>query len=359
MTDLWATLDKARRLSRVVTEADLTDLDARGHSLAHLTFHRVRLAGANLAGVDLSQTQFIDCDLSGVDFTQATLHTTQFLQCRLPHTRWAGGELVSWMQCAAPFSQWRGAVLNTSMWTQCELAGADFGEARLTRCVLLGGNADGLRLNGARLDQVALQDVDLAPVDLAGLDADASVLIGANLAGKALAGVRLARCTLQQADFSEADLSGAVLAGANCHRARFAGTRMPRLAGAGALMLAAQWQGVDARGADFSGSVFQEAALADCLLDDATLVKTVWRQARLERVSFAGCDLTFAGFDHAQGDALDFGRARLDHASLHNTAFTRVAWQGARRGSARGTDDFLLAAEAGLLAAQRAAAPGR
>jgi uncharacterized protein YjbI with pentapeptide repeats len=163
---------------RELAEADLSDVDFNGCSLAgrslrEATLRRSRFGGAVVAGVDFSGADLGDADFAGADLTRAV-----FARARL-----------------------EGASLR----------GADLRQARLVEA----------RLDGADLREIVAGKIDLTRASLAGAD-----LRGASLRAARMKGAVLARAQVDGADLRDADLEGASLAGCALDRAKTVGANL-------------------------------------------------------------------------------------------------------------------------------------
>ena len=139
---------------------------------------RGELAGADLLGANLSDTDLAGADLSGADLTSANLGSANLA----------------------------GADLSSANLGSANLAGADLLSANLAGAYLL--NAD---LAGAYLGSANLGSAFLGGANLAGANLNAADLSGANLGSANLAGADLYRANLGSANLAGADLSGAHL----------------------------------------------------------------------------------------------------------------------------------------------------
>ncbi|ALK34245.1 DUF2169 family type VI secretion system accessory protein [Burkholderia plantarii] len=180
----------------------------------------------------------------------------------------------------------------------------------------------GRDLAGADLAGVDFSGADLRETMFDGADLSDAKFIGANLQGAVLVGARLDR-----ADFSGADLTRANLCASSGRAISFEGAQL-----AHAQALDAQWPRANLRrtrlrrllglrlacpGAVFDGADASKATLfdieaGDSRWEDATLEKTVFMRARLQRASFARATLTKAVFNLSDLQASRWDRARLD-----------------------------------------------
>ncbi|MEU4215805.1 pentapeptide repeat-containing protein [Actinoplanes sp. NPDC026623] len=159
---------------------------------------RVRLGGLDLSGADLSHASLINADLSGADLSQA----------RLPGADLSGAVLAGTRLISADMTQ---AILVGTDFSGGDLSRAILTEARLTRADL--GRAD---LRGASMRASTLFAADLRGADLSDATLDAAKLTGADLSGAIVrnASVRvtnLVGATMDGADFGGTLLDDAIL----------------------------------------------------------------------------------------------------------------------------------------------------
>ncbi|MEM9693481.1 MAG: pentapeptide repeat-containing protein [Myxococcota bacterium] len=279
-----------------------------GYDLREATFHNCDLSGASLRGANLVGTTWVDCTLDEVDLSSARLERATFRMVSAKRLFAAGVDF------GAARTAWRN--VDEADFSGAKLNGADFSRATM----------DGIRLGGAslvaaRLDQVQAPGLDLGDCDLR----DAS-LRGANLEGARLEGACGHGLNLREANLKNADLS------------RFVGAH------------------VDARGADLTDANLVEAQLDHVLLDDGNLervraigasfvrgqfVRCSLRSARLAQACFRYADLSHAVLDEAALEATD-----LRDTNLHRVSSSEGAFDRADRRDHRGTDLDRAAAEA-------------
>jgi hypothetical protein len=102
-------------------------------------------------------------------------------------------------------------LIRTKKCSNCNLVGADLGQAKLENADLRGAN-----LRGARSSCARLNGADLSGADLRGFSASCALDVqGANLRGANLEGASLANANLRGADLSDVDLSNVKLDGAD------------------------------------------------------------------------------------------------------------------------------------------------
>jgi uncharacterized protein YjbI with pentapeptide repeats len=153
-----------------------------------------------------------------------------------------------------------------------------------------------------------LEDL-LVEADLSGVSAAGGRVARCRLAGVSLAGARLRSLRLVDAVFSDCDLSNADLTSATLNRVRFERCRMTGLVGARWEATQVVMRGCKLDLASFHEAQFRGAEFDDCVLDDADLAASWFRET-----SFAGSRLAGVGIDGARLAGVDFRGARLDPA---------------------------------------------
>jgi uncharacterized protein YjbI with pentapeptide repeats len=77
---------------------------------------------------------------------------------------------------------------------------------------------------------------------------------------------------------------------------------------------------------------------------------SVWNQSDVEHVNFAGADLSYARYEDARGDDVNFSGARLDHACFHGSTLCRADYTNTSRQGLAPADPQLRAARERALA---------
>ncbi len=184
--------------------------------------------------------------------------------------------------------------------------------------------------------------VDLTGADLSGLD-----LRGADFRRGWLESVSLRDADLRGADFSEAVLARADLTGALASATRFAGTNL-----GGAIMTrivvdeTTELSGAVMMKADLTDVCMTGARMVDVDLNEATFLRTVFRDVDARDVTFYKADLTGLSFTGSRLETIaliecDVSGLDLSDTTLREISFVQCRGRGIRLTRARGA---LLAA---------------
>ncbi len=250
--------------------ADLTDADLAGANLANAILAQATVTGANLAGTNLATTRLTDVisgriagspmlpanwtvrfgfligpqtdlaganlagvDLSGVDLSAAFLAGTDFLSADLSGASLAGADLNFANLTSANFS---GSDLSSSSMFSANVSGINLGTAVLGEL-----RSGGLTGKPASLpaDWLLFQGYLIGP----GANLTAAVFSGDNLSGLNLSGAKLI-----EADLTDTNLTNANLANANLNFATLHGTDL---------------KGATLTGATFTGTAWLDATCPD------------------------------------------------------------------------------------------------
>lgn len=324
-------------------DLDLRGADLSGRDLSGISFVDIDLSGADLTDADLSRSNLHDCRLDG-----ARLHRTFFFKSELHGCSIVGAD-------ATMIKPWR-----SSLWG-CRLIDTDLGVASFNQTTLFGGE-----LRGCSLREAIMFDLHCHATEP--IDCDFSDAVG----------------TLTQSRDLPPEVprvpGGPVWDSRQVHfDGRYGPRQIPRDADGNAIrdipaasmpveleyalkQLAAfegsagrpnwfppphpwferlDWRGADLSGRFLAGAVFDSdlsgANLAGC---EASAV--VFKQLKLDRVSFADAGLTHANFIDVTAVAADFTGADLRWATLtgrfEGCRFAGARLDGARRGKATFVD---------------------
>jgi len=328
-------LDEAqRRQLRVIVTAAYDGEE----SLAGRNLCGVDLRESELPGIDLSGAFLEGADLTGADLSGANLRGAVLARADLTDTRLVGADLS-------------GANLGAT-----KLVRTDFSEAVLEDTVIMKAELDGARLHGARLKGVDFLEVTFTEADFSHVDAHQALFLQADLrrmrfTGASLVEARFVQIDMRGVDFTGAKLAraqfiqcqaddvifvGADLTGANfvhettCRRAVFAGANMDaanlhRCPAAGADLGSAKLNGAnlikaDLRGANLAGAVGRQALLMRANLQGANLRGADWLNAIAQKADLRGADLTGSNLSRADVSLARFDRdTTLEGALLIDT----------------------------------------
>lgn len=144
----------------------------------------------SIAGASFLRCSFIRASAEGVDLSTVALDGCNFFQGRLQGARFGAAE-----RC---------------LFAECDLAEADFREARAAGSLFAKAQAHGARFEGAILEGAVFPEADLTRASLAGASAPGSAWVDANLTD-----ANLERLAARGATWRNAVLAGAGLAGAD------------------------------------------------------------------------------------------------------------------------------------------------
>ncbi|GAA1788665.1 pentapeptide repeat-containing protein [Pseudarthrobacter sulfonivorans] len=174
------------RLTEVRLE-DLTD-DAAPNFRRGEKYDGVRYSRVAADGLELSGTDFAECDFQGVSFNDTQLRGAGFRDCIL-------SELYAPVFRAAR-STWRDVHLNNP-----RLGSAELYESGMQSVRIDGGKLDFLNLRGAKLTDVLITDCIINELDLGSAAGTRVVLKNCTIGTLDLTGARLKDFDLRGSDF--------------------------------------------------------------------------------------------------------------------------------------------------------------
>jgi uncharacterized protein YjbI with pentapeptide repeats len=252
-----ANLRGARLNGTILQDANLSGAILIGSSI---TAEQLRQLDT-LAGADLFGLNFSDSDLSGLDFTgvnlsdanlsDSNLSGTIFQGAILRRTNLAGSTIMAEQLKQA--SQISGINLSGVNFDHAIFAGLDLSDANFERAILTNAN----------LSEVSFKGANLAYADLSGSNITSAQLKQAGrLTGVILNGYDLRGANLSFVDLTKADLSRTLLSDANL---------------SSAILTEANLSGVDLRSsilnnANLDGANLNDANLSGASLNDASLI---------------------------------------------------------------------------------------
>lgn len=255
-------------------------------------FAGMKLGGADLVDVVLTDSNLDRCSLGGADLSGATLIEVSFVSARLTRAHFRGAKL------------WAAAL------DRANLVGADLGTASLV---------------AASLKDVELRDARLVGTNLSGANLFRARMPGAHLIGADLGGANLLAADLSgslamEADFSntrlwQANLEGADLRNAIMHGASMIGVRLQ-----GANLLGADLTAVDLSDAVMDGTRIDAppddvGAATNCSIDAATYFASGWDSYTLAAWVDAGARLRDP--ENFPPEAVDFVKSRGEGLTLY------------------------------------------
>ncbi|MCC6158209.1 MAG: tetratricopeptide repeat protein [Deltaproteobacteria bacterium] len=226
----------------------------------------------------------------------------------LSRSNWAGSD-VSGARLA-------GVNLSRGKFRKANFSGADLSGADLSKADLRQTNLTGANLRGAKLEKA-----DLDGADLTGATLDEATLVGAKVREAKLENVRGEKSAWRDAlasksrfanvDFAGADFTGADLVETTWEGARLGGAYLER-----SIWINAELADVNAQSANATDIDFFLSQIRDCDFSGGTLIKSNWSSTRLERVDFRGANLAHAQFSGGRHEAVEFADAALKGAIL-------------------------------------------
>lgn len=246
-------------------------------------------------------------DLAGVDLRNAVLAGLDLTDCMLELADLGGTDL-------------RGCNLSRVVLTHARLDGARFDQANLEDANLCGSHAHATSFRGARLHSARASKADWTKVDGKGCDLSAaqfddSDLTSANFDGATLDMTILNQAKMAGSSWCEASFNKCVAWKLQAHGADFTGSK---------------WQRSAVIGSDLSASTWTKARLTQVQGNDSN-----WRGAdlsclRAERSSWTQSQMQGARFDGAFIMACDMSRADFSDASLDGACFPRTLMMKAK-----------------------------
>lgn len=303
------------------------------------THRPLRLADAQLAGLDLPGANLAGCQLPNTDLSRARLEGARLEQASVFEARLDGALLDGADLSGARLhrASLRGARLRGVRGHALAITGCDLRGASLEGALLDGVLIGACRLEGANLRRVALRDgklvaSPLVDADLSQLDLTRATLTELDLTRAAcfdpscLAGAELTRC-----DLTGLDLEGVPADGLHCLEVELLEARLVRAQLRGAVLErckahGVRFDGADLRDAQFSSVSFQMGSARSGLLIGKPALEgsmtgfyaegttdDAWAPPEsLCQASFFGADLRGARFWSTNLFRVDLREARLD-----------------------------------------------
>jgi uncharacterized protein YjbI with pentapeptide repeats/outer membrane protein assembly factor BamB len=296
-----------------LTNADLQGADLAGANMSASVLTDADLASANVDGTTMTQALFSGVH-SGAVTGQPSLPPTYVLRGGYifgPEVDLAGATLagidLTWLQL-------NGANLTGDMLAGADLQGTDISGATLT----------GVSLRGTNLEYASVSNDDLTAVDLTGALFYYTGLSGDDLHGRNFAGILFTDCAfvgsdLSGANFRGADLGVANLTGTNLNGANLTGAQLEDSTLSGATLAGATLTGVTSgfiTGLPASVPADWEVRSGYLIGPRANLAGAGLKQAMLFNADLAGANLMGANLASADAAAADFTGATLTGASL-------------------------------------------
>lgn len=200
-----------------VREKELTRADVERLRESSTPCHLIDcdLEEAVLAGLDLANWTFEQCNLRRADFTGAKLEGTAWRSCRAAFAQFASADLTDATFIASDFNNcvMRQSTLTAVTFQRCKLTGADLFESkafdvRFDETLLIHAKMPGYSFRKQTLKKIDFGQADLRKCDFRATIFEECSLRDANLSGSRFAG----------ADLRGADLGGLGLMDASLFR---------------------------------------------------------------------------------------------------------------------------------------------
>ena len=299
-TDLnKADLSRAYLRGADLSRANLSGADLSKANLSKTNLDRANLDRADLSGADLSEAYLIGTNLNntkliGANFNFACYRNFSFIinnNCR------NFGKGTSLSNNHNHFHDWIGKGLDEYGY---------YTQKRLVEAIKNGFK----NLNRANLSEADLSGVNLSGANLSGADLSGVNLSGADLSGADLSGAKLSGADLSGVDFSGADLSGADLSRANFSGADIEATNFSNIE------KIPEWIG---KGLNQYGIYTQKRLVV--------AIKNGFKNLNIANLS--GADLSGIDFSGANLSGANLSNANLENATLLNTNIKEVNFFGA------------------------------
>lgn len=286
----------------------------------------VNMAGGNFKGVDLNGVRFEHVDVRAADFTDSILSDSSWANCQLQEACFDQADMssASFADCDASESSFVHANLHSSWWQNCSLERANFIQADLSTTTV-----EQCRLARVRLP-AEFCSVVLTRCDLASLDVSQARWFQVQLRDSSLPNARFAEVVFEQTAFDRCAMPGANFKGAKGDYVLFHACTLTQACFANAHLPGAMFDLSRLDRADFTRAFLQGARFYRANATDAC---------------FAYTNLDFADASYIQAPAAQFNGATVHMLNLHAAELTAASWRGCDRGTVRGDDDLLRAAE--------------
>jgi uncharacterized protein YjbI with pentapeptide repeats len=263
---------------------DVSGVSIRCADLSISHFENVSLQNTDCIDVNFSETVFINVDCTGVDFSGANLKGTDLSGATLSDntftmahfdsaTKWPAGFGNSSIGAIGPGAVISNMDFNGQEIANWDLKGASLTEINFSGATLTGVDFEGATIEGCRFTMAVIHSVRWPTgFDTSNLQA---LLPGSNLS----------RLDLSGREFSEGlDLSGADFTGAN-----LSGSRLHRIAFAGAKFDDADCSGVSFDYSDLNGASFQRCNLQNATLNQTNKNGTNFFSANIKGLQWGQC----------------------------------------------------------------------
>lgn len=258
-------------------------------SLAGMDLSGADLSQTNLQGVDLSQASLINAQLSGAIFDQANLNGADLMGAIADHGSFVGAQLQG--------VQWVDGSCKGVDFSNANLSKANFNHSHGQHSLFIGANLSGIEWIAGNLDETDCNLANFSGAVLTQTKAKKGKFTEAIFTNAHWEEANLTDANFAGANLERVDLSNASLHGVKFTRARLFGTNFNE----STTCMGKNYSYIHHVGIDFAG--------AD--LSCATLVAV-----NLSKSDFSAATLKNTKFDHS-----DLGGSNLQNALISNTSF--------------------------------------
>ncbi len=207
---------------------------------------------------------------------------------------------------------------------------ADFTNSNLAGAILAGAILAGAVFTGATLVTANLAAVSASGANLAGVDGSGADLSNGNFTGADFTGANLSGAKMEHALFNEATMADVVLERASGPRAEFMGADLSEAKMAGADLTEADFSAAMIEKADFTGATGVSVWFSKVRGAGAVFAKANLLNSRADQpADLSGADFSGANLRDARWQDTDFSRARFAGADLTNALFTHCRFEEA------------------------------
>lgn len=151
-----------------VEDASIVGGDYTSASLPDKKVVSSRLIRPKMAGANVSESSFVDCEITDADLANVRARGLSLLRVKVVTSRLVGIDLaeadltdVSFVECRMNMATLRFSKLQRVAFDNCELVDSDFIEADLSSVMFSSSNLSGAEMSQSRHDMTRFKDCDL------------------------------------------------------------------------------------------------------------------------------------------------------------------------------------------------------